>query len=234
MNNAIVCLSRGHLIRQGYNELITRNVLISQYIGNTYPLIIFNEGNISLDDQKYIKSYTTSLNIFFEDISAVWNKKYPYPSMCRFFAYHIWDYCKHYDNILRIDTDCHLFKCLNDPFSLLQENVFLKSSDSDEDHTLTNTTLPSFISSLVGMDSSHFYTHRFPYTNVCLSNVNFWKEKEVSRILRAICLTPRALTNRWGDLPILGSLLNIYAKNKVGTLTGLSYYHGSHQTTVIC
>jgi len=234
MKNVIVCLSKGYSSHHGYDELIKRNVLINEYIGNKYPLLVFNEGNIPPEHQEYIKNYTPSLDISFRDISAVWDTRYPYPSMCKFFAYDVWEYCKDYDNVLRIDTDCHIFKCLEDPFSLLKDYVFLKSVDWAEDHHPTNSTLPFFISKLVGLDPAEFYNHKFPYTNVYLSRVSFWREKEIHDKLQSICTSSLSKTNRWGDLPILGSLLNIYAKDKVGALTGLSYYHGSHQATIIC
>jgi len=51
-------------------------------------------------------------------------------------------------------------------------------------------------------------------------------------ILKNLALSDTQLKNRWGDLPLLGSLLNIYAKDKVGTLDGLIYYHESHNATI--
>ena len=41
------------------------------------------------------------------------------------------------------------------------------------------------------------------------------------------------LLYRWGDLPILGSLLNIFAKDKVGTLPFI-YQHKSHTKVIDC
>lgn len=234
MKNAIVCLSKGYSSYKGYEELIQRNNLVSHHIGNKYPLIIFNEGNIPADHQNYVKNSTSSLQISFQDISNVWDNNYPTASMGKFFAYDIWEYCKDYENVMRIDTDCHVLKCTNDPFSLLKDNVFLKSVDWAEDHYPTNSTLPFFISNLLNLPVNAFYNHKFPYTNIYLSNVNFWRQPEVYNILASICNNPALKTHRWGDLPILGSLLNVYAKDRVSALEGLSYYHGSHNVVIHC
>ena len=58
-------------------------------------------------------------------------------------------------------------------------------------------------------------------------------DSEVNRILKNICLSDLQLINRWGDLPILGSLLNIFAKENIGTLQ-LKYKHKSHNCIVDC
>ena len=52
--------------------------------------------------------------------------------------------------------------------------------------------------------------------------------------LKLIAENPLQRKYRFGDLPAIGALLNIYAKDKVGTLAGLSYYHASHNTSIIC
>ena len=62
---AIVCLSKSYNDLNGYNELISRNLSIIKYIGIDIPILIFNEGDISLDHQNYIKNLTPKLKIEF-------------------------------------------------------------------------------------------------------------------------------------------------------------------------
>jgi hypothetical protein len=231
---AIVCLSKAYSDFEDYDELISRNISISKYIGTEYPIIIFNEGDITLEHQNYITRNTPELKFEFIDIQKNWNNQYPYSSMCRFFSYYVWQYCKKYDYIMRIDTDCEIIES-NNIFSDLTENsIYYKTVfwPWNESHEMTNETLPGFIESLTGCNRTNFY-HNFPYTNVYLSSVNFWLNEEVNAILKTICLSDFQLIYRWGDLPILGSLLNIFAKGKTQTLQ-LKYRHKSHKCVVDC
>jgi hypothetical protein len=233
-NIAIVCLSKAYSDFDDYGELISRNISISKYIGTEYPIIIFNEGNITLEHQNHIKKNTPELKFEFIDIQENWNNQYPYSSMCRFFSYYVWEYCKKYDYIMRIDTDCEIIESNNIFSDLSKNSIYYKTVlwPWNESHEMTNKTLPGFIESITGFDRTNFY-HNFPYTNVYLSSVNFWLDKEVNDILKSICLSDFQLIYRWGDLPILGSLLNIFAKDKTQTLQ-LKYRHKSHNCVVDC
>lgn len=230
MKNAITVLTRGYHNLKAYDSLITRNKAISQFIGNKYPLLIFQEGNITNEHQQYIKEQTPELDIQFIDISPVWVGGYE--SMCRFHGIHLWEYCKDYDNIMRIDEDCIIQECPNDPFELIGDNVFLRSVYFAESHSETNATLPKRLEELTGSDKKDFYNDRFVYTNVCVSSVGFWLEENMYELLKKICLSPEQLENRWGDLPVLGSLLNMFAKGRVGHINGLVYKHLSHNNTI--
>lgn len=232
MKNAIVCLTRGYSNIDGYKSLIKRNVAIAKHLNGSlkYPLVIFHEGNITEEHQKYIIENSLGQSIEFVDISSVWVGGYE--SMCRFHAFWIWEFCAVYDNILRIDEDCWLEEIAQDPFEQMGDNVYLKSVYWDESHSETNATLPEKIQGLTGVDKSVFYNGKYPYTNISVGNVAFWRQKKISPVLREISLCDDQIKNRWGDLPILGALLNIYAVGKVGTLAGLIYYHHSHDVTI--
>ena len=114
----------------------------------------------------------------------------------------------------------------------MNDFVFLKSASWKESHGETNDTLPKFIEDLTGVSKEEFYIHNFPYTNVMISNVKFWLDNEINKILKTISYSDLQIKNRWGDLPILGSLLNIYAKDKVDYINNLSYQHLSHKNQI--
>lgn len=228
-NNAIVCLTRGYKDVSGYESLIKRNKAILTHIGSKYPLVIFHEGNISESHQSWIRQYSKELTIKFVDISSIWVGGYE--SMCRFQSYWIWEYCKEYDNIMRIDEDCFISRFNSDPFDM-GDNVYLKSCNWGESHSETNATLPQAIEKLTGAKREEFYNNKFPYTNIGVSNVAFWRTKPVSAVLKSLSLCDDQIKNRWGDLPLLGSLLNIFAKDRVGFIKNLNYHHQSHNVTI--
>lgn len=232
MNNAIVCLTRGYKDLQQYKSIIKRNKCIARTVNvdRKYPLIIFHEGNIDFDHQAHIRHHSENQDIRFVDISSCWVGGYE--SMCRFHAYWIWEFCADFDNILRVDEDCWIEEIKSDPFEQMGENVYLKTVYWDESHSETNATLPDKVEHLTGISRDIFYNRKYPYTNISVSSVSFWRQDVVADILREISLCDDQIKNRWGDLPILGSLLNIYAVGKVGTLEGLNYYHHSHDMTI--
>ena len=233
MKTAIVTLTRGYQNPQHYNSLIQRNISAHKYINakKTHDVIIFHEGNIPPGHQDYIKERSGNLDMQFTDISPVWSGGYP--GMCRFYSYDMWNYLRDYDYIMRIDEDCVVTRSDIDPFSYIGNNVFLKTASWEESHQPTNSTLPAFIEKITDIQPSRFYLHQFPYTNVCLSSVSFWLSDEINKVLKQIATDNMQITHRWGDLPVLGSLLNIYAPDRVGLFTNFEYTHASHNNTVI-
>lgn len=232
MKNAIIVLTRGYDNLEKYNRLLKRNASIEKFFGNKYPLVIFHEGNITSIAMEYIKAKNPSLNFTFVNVSEIWNYADGYKSMCRFNALWVWHFCKQYDYVMRIDEDCIIEKMDTDPFEQMGDNVYLKTCYFEESHTETNETLPRAIEFFTGVKATDFYNHKFPYTNVSVSSVKFWFTEPIYDILKWVSLSDEQFINRWGDLPILGSLLNIYAKGKVGTTTGLSYFHESHNISI--
>jgi hypothetical protein len=232
-NKAIVALTRGYSDVSKYKDLILRNVGIWNTINNDckYALILFHEGNISDEHQEYIRNNSMGQKIVFINISHLWQGGYE--GMCRFMIYDIWEMCKDYKYVMRIDEDCILQKSMYDPFDQI-ENAFadyMVSAWWAESHSETNATLPQFIADLTGANPKEFYNDKYPYTNVCVAKVEFMRNLKE---LRVIAESPLQKVNRWGDLPVIGSLLNIYGKKKIGTLNGLSYYHSSHNVSIHC
>ena len=230
MKNAIIVLTRGYHEDHKYLDLIERNKSIEKFLGHKYPLIFFHEGNISPYHQSMIRNCNPKLEMAFVDISNCWSGGYE--GMCRFNTFDIWNECDKLglDYILRIDEDCQIYQMPNDPFEIIRGNDILRSCYFDESHSETNATLPQVIEHWTGVERKEFYNTKFLYTNVYLSSVKFWKDPVLNAILKNIAYSDEQRANRWGDLPVLGSLANIYAK--VGVIDGLVYRHLSHNMTI--
>lgn len=228
MRNAIVCLTKGYNDLDHYNSLVYRNRQIHKFFGTKYPNLIFNEGNIPVEHQNYIDGQSGFESVFV-DVSSTFAGGYE--GMCRFMIYDIWEWCVNYDNIMRIDEDCFITKMERDPFEHMGNRDYLRSAYWEESHEATNATLPGFIQKLTGSDPKDFYK-RFVYTNVFLGKVSFWRDPVMNDILKEIAFSDLQRKNRWGDLPVIGSLLNLFGK--VGFLEGLEYYHASHGILLNC
>lgn len=236
LNKAIVCLTRGYSDLSKYNQLILRNTAIFNHINSElkYPLYIFHEGNITEQAQNHIKHNSHGQSITFINISDSWSGGYE--GMCKFHIHDLWQYCNklNIDYTLRIDEDCIIQKVVYNPFDQLvnrPDHVYLTSVYWAESHSETNATLPNFIKEITGAQNLDFYNDKFPYTNVGLTDVRYMMK--IKHYTNLVAQSPLQRANRWGDLPVLGSLFNLFSA-KLGTLEGLSYYHASHNVSIDC
>ena len=250
----IVALVRGYNNFESYDQLIQRNKYLYENVklkaNHDYSYILFHEGNISLEGQEYIQE-KTKFEIEFIDVKTCFEisqkledaalkesgREYAddkgYRLMCRFNTFYIWSYVKKFDYILRVDEDCLIEKFDENQFDIMYKSKidFCVSQYSIETHSYTNSSLPSFLVKNLNANDDSFYNHKFPYTNVYISRVNFWLEPEINKKLENIALSDEQYIYRWGDLPILGSYLN-YFKSKVVFFNFLQYKHLSHGNNV--
>ena len=249
MKAAIVALTRGYPDnKSSYDNLLNRNQCIYENINNLRPspldMILFHEGNISIDDQNYINSYSAQ-EIKFIDVSKYFvnpglklegEKKFNlgYRQMCRFNMYHIWDEVKDYSHILRVDEDIEILKFDPYVFEFMDKRniTYMTGRFTKDIHRLTNRTLPEFIINNTDMNINKVYNHKNPYTNVFATSVNFWRSEEVSQILKNISLADQQLINRWGDHTVHGIMLN-HMRKKINLFTKLEYKHISHSNLII-
>ena len=256
-SGAIVCLTRGYSDIRGYALLMARNRSIYETINRRrrkqYPLLIWHEGNIKPAHRRHILARERNADVRFVDISAAFrlprgvlperfreNWSAGYRLMCRFHSYQIWRYTREFEYVMRLDEDCILRSVGADPID------WLGRSDADfaapifvpETHALTNRTLKPFVrafarSAFPGARGS-FYDQQFPYTSFYVARTGFWRRAPVQRFLRAVTRECNFLNCRWGDLPVLGVALNMFAEpGKVALLPGVTYTHGSHGVTIV-
>lgn len=237
---AIVALTRGYEgDLEKYDDLINRNNSIFEHvnskISSPFEIILFHEGNITLKDQIYIQKNSQS-EITFINVESVFNKYSHvdgYTIMCKFQMYYIWDYVKNYDYIIRVDEDL-IIKNFNVKSidKMYRKNIdFYYSKLIYESHVPTNNTLPPFLMKLFKTKNTKFYNHLFPYTNFYISNVKIWREKTINNKLKNLAETNNQITNRWGDLPVLGSFINHFEINSK-RLYSLVYFHDSHKLLI--
>jgi hypothetical protein len=254
---AIVCLTRGYRDVRQYAPLIARNRSIydsiNRFRSDEYPLVIWHEGNVTEAHQRHILASDPNSDVRFVDVSVLFRLsgdssisdlmedwQIGYRLMCRFHIYHIWQCCRQFQYVMRIDEDCVVCSTEIDPIEWMsrQRSDFAAAAFVAETHELTNRTLPGFVAQYLGLlhpDRSFagIYNHCFPYTNLYVTRTAFWLGVDVQRFLYAIIREPASIRFRWGDLPVLGVALNIFAReDSIAVLPKLVYRHGSHDVTV--
>jgi hypothetical protein len=245
---AIICLTRGYDDLGGYDALIIRNKSIfdriNRFRARPYPLLIFHEGNIPDKHQQHVLTFERNSIVLFVDVSSLFRASafvdhatfaetwsLGYRLMCRFHTLHVWQCCRDFEYILRLDEDCVLESVEQDPVDWTRENDhdFVTAQFVGEAHELTNQSLPAFVTryrAAMGETegASQPYDQLFPYTNFYVTRMSFWRRRDVQRFLCAATREPDALRKRWGDLPLLGLALKMYC-GQVAEIPGIIYRH---------
>jgi hypothetical protein len=211
--------------------------------------VIWHEGNIPPEHQFYIRAHDRNKSVRFVDVSATfqlpgneeeWNLaetwSLGYRLMCRFHTYYIWRYVAEFDYIMRLDEDCALTSAGFDPIEGLAEagGDFAAVKFVPETHALTNRTLAPFARKFAAslhpeIGRAGLYNQSFPYTNLYVTRTAFWNQPEVQRFLYAAIYNRHFMRFRWGDLPVLGVALNMFAdRRKVYRFSKVGYRHESH------
>lgn len=253
MKAAIVILTRGYPQKEWYGKLIQRNAHIyehfNKHLKQQYPLVIFHEGNIPEDHQKFIIENGKNSDVRFVNVSTHFQwpsycnpdlMKDPgfyhgYRIMCAFNSVHIWNYCKEFDYIFRIDEDTLIDHLSYDIFEYMESHDldYMVGRFCEETHTLTNTTIPSFAESISNEKwkvSDYDQTELWvPYTNLYVARTKFFLQNEVQSFLNKLIENPDFFYNRWGDHVVSGIVLKAFSsKEKIKIIPNFTYYHGSH------
>jgi hypothetical protein len=255
MNSCIAILTRGYDNQSDYSLLLKRNKCIENNLDNkNIQLLIFHEGNIQSDDQKFICEQTPSLKIKFVDIlehafkkekESIIFEKAPkfgigYRHMCSFWFVDFWNFVKEYDYMLRIDEDCFIDFKIDDIFPKLETNLFIAGQVSVDCDFVTEG-LNQFSLDFIKKYSHEYTFKQFhskwpsgPYTNVFGISLNKIQKNEIfQKYLKEIDSSEMIYKRRWGDLPLWGEAIDyIFGSKCLYVDKSIKYFHGSHNSTV--
>lgn len=258
--NAIVVLTKGYEKEEDYEKLISRNESIyNKYYNllndkNNYDVIIFHEGNITEEQQKYIQSKIPDFPLLFRKVdfqqkivnhancpNTHVSEKFSlgYKNMCYFWSISFLEYLKDYNYIIRVDEDCVLDRFEPNLIeNYKSENIMFSSAKWQGDDELSVTTgMKDLFMDFMKKHNKIPKNEQpsFPYTNFMVVNVPYFRNNEdVKNVLQEIDKSECIFSNRWGDLPIWGYILGyLIDKNLYKTETGVSYFHGSHDNVKI-
>jgi len=235
MKRAIAILTRGYEELERYKALLNRNKTIEENVNESYDYLVFHEGNITKDQQKYIQS-NTNLPLEFIDIPrflsrdhAVFQPTAPwgwnYRHMCNFWFSGFLDYVKDYDQLLRIDEDCTIYSNLDQVFDSLNNKVCSYARWVDDDWF-----------NVFGLDD---FCKKFsnkprkeiggPYTNLVAWDLNKVRENTiVNDFIQAVNESNGIYVYRWGDHMLWGEALHYgFEESDHVLLKTVKYYHAS-------
>ena len=234
---ATVILTKGYDNNEKYSDLIKRNQSIyDKFYDKSIDNIIFHEGNITQNQQKYIQNKTPNLPLLFYKIDFI--KQYTpntlcpstkesdsfsigYKNMCYFWSIGFLNnqYLKNYDYIFRIDEDCILNKIDKNIFNnYFKNNIYFSSPYfQGEDSPNVTVGMNTFFNNYIKTINFKPYNINVknPYTNVFIMNIKYFRNnKIIQQLFKNINLTNCIFNNRWGDLPIWGYILYYFIDPK--------------------
>ena len=256
--SCIAVLTRGYSTPEEYQTLIQRNTYINQQLENkNIPLLIFHEGNITLEHQTYIADKTPLLRMQFIDICqdnlAFRKEKAHIPSyvniawaglgyrhMCSFWFVDFWHFVKEYDYLIRLDEDCNIHVPLDPLFIDLQnEDIQLITAVYQKDEDFVTIDMNKFTRNFIHDETGdnnvpEKYPPNGPYTNFFGMNLKKLRTNErLHKYISAVDKSDHIYHYRWGDLPLWGeSVSYILGESTVKIDPLIRYYHGTHYREV--
>lgn len=254
---AIVVLTRGYDLERQYSMLVDRTrALARQSWAASYDHIIFHEGNITIEQQEYIRrSVGAPFPLQFVDVRESYTRNIQrskdggngchtpadsrhgghnvgYKFMCAFWFADFLDYVRPYEAVLRVDEDCiiekHPFADPAPPLSTLVGSARIQNNMDDRRFTVGLGALARELS--VELQVPHLRRWKSPYTNVLWINIPWALSERVQYIVRRVFETNCIMTNRWGDLPLWGMTAALLAAPLC--VLRIPYYHRSHRTRI--
>lgn len=260
MKNAIVVLTRGYNNVKQYKTLILRNQKLSKALyrpckhPEKWDIIIFHEGNISPPHQQFIQRRSPLMPLQFRRINFLQlppvncpqcpntdlSNRFGngYKNMCYFWSIRFLRCLSEYNYIIRVDEDCYIDQFSPELVDTYESENIVYATPRFQEKDFQEVTL--------GLESM-FQTYlqeknltpiqpatRFPYTNLMVMKLPYFLQNPLilgilQRIERSHCI----FSNRWGDLPIWGYILNYLVDPSLVTEeTSIVYYHGSHEVKV--
>ena len=245
--NCITVLTRGYNNIHKYNDLIKRNMHISNHLNDkNTDILIFHEGNITKEHQTYIKE-KSDLKLIFIDVSNRAFKKEKnipfeaahtfglgYRHMCSFWFINFFDFVTKYDKMIRIDEDCFVESNIDEIFIKLDSYLFISGLQS-HDAPFVTKGLNEF-SLQFFKKNNRIYKSKVPYgpyTNFFAISLNKINNTLFENYRKEIDESNMIYKRRWGDLPLWGEVIYyIFGENTLSIDKNIKYYHGSHDSRV--
>lgn len=275
---AVAVLSRGHEQLSDYTPLIQRNRALdvalrhnvgeaatndnrAQVNGNrsehaiSVEHLIFHEGNVTPEQQIYIRARSRLAPLTFIDVSAEFAPTLPaqqesawcqptskserfshgYKCMCRFWLDGFLRYTENWDYLVRLDDDCtvahlDLPHCIQ---RMQHDGLTYLTPCRQKDHPDVTVGLEAFLRDFASQENLDHQPSiaNCPYTNCAIIDLNHYRQNtRFQRFCQAVHASGCIDINRWGDLPLWGGFLSLESPEQpLNIEDSISYFHGSHR-----
>jgi hypothetical protein len=205
-------------------------------------LILFHEGNISEEHQKYINEKSDGVNIQYIDLSDI-RKNFSdgYWFMCRFWALDFLKYLSDYDFVIRIDDDCDMIDVNQDELSYIIDNDINYSTgamiSSFMELNFRREWHKQFLNDYCVKNniqrSKSFDEIMITYPNFMIINVPYYNNSNmVQNFLNEIINGNWTERIQMGDANIWGMIIDYLDNIGYYNIKNIRYYHHSHQKMV--
>lgn len=218
--------------------------------------LIFHEGNITPQQQIYIRSRSRLHPLTFIDVSPEFSTAEPakgesmwcqptseserfsqgYKCMCRFWLDGFLRYTQNWHYLVRLDDDCtvahlDLPGCIQ---RMQREGLpYLTASRLEQDEPAVTMGLEAFLRDFASQEKLEHQPSitNCPYTNCAIIDLNHYRQNtRFQRFCQAVHASGCIDINRWGDLALWGGFLSLDSpEHPVSTESRIAYFHGSHR-----
>lgn len=244
---AIAALIRGYSNLSRYDMLVNRNKhirdnFIPKLKGHVCDVILFHEGNISNDQQKYIIEQSDGMNLQFIDVGN-FRKQFSdgYWFMCRFWSLEILSYLSDYNFVVRIDDDCDIIHINQEELNYIVDNdvnystAAMISMGMEFPHT--KEWHKEFLSNYCeanGIEMKKAYDDvGTTYPNFMITNIPYYiNNVAVQRFLKTITENNTIENIRIGDSVVWGMVLDVIDNKGYYVIKDMQYNHHSHEKMI--
>lgn len=244
---AVAALIRGYSDLSRYNMLINRNKhirdnFIPKLGDHTCNVILFHEGDINDEQQKYIINQSDNMAIQFIDVGDFRRQFLDgYWFMCRFWSLEILSYLSDYDFVARIDDDCDIIHINEDELNHIVDNdvnystATMISMGMEFPHTkewhknfLTKYCEANNIPMNIAYDNVVT-----TYPNFMITNIPYYRNNTaVQKFLKTITDNNTIENLRIGDSVVWGMILDVIDNQGYYIIKDMQYNHHSHEKMV--
>jgi len=226
-------------------NILKRNSLISEFLKCSYEVdnIIFNDKDFAPNQIEKLKNQNPDLkfvNIWNNPTEKLLNScrknsVVGYKGMCLFYSMEFMHYLTEYDYCIRLDDDSFIRSEFNVDSFIEKKLTYGYIHTREDIHEPTKRTFQpailDYINSknikiLCKKDDINLWHH---YSNFWITDLNFWRKKEVIDYLNHVYLLGGIKKWRWGDHIIISNALRMFCPKDKISMLNFKYEHDSHK-----
>lgn len=244
---AVAALIRGYNDLNSYDMLINRNKHIKDNFlpklkDHQCDVVIYHEGNVNDDHQRYIIEQSDGMDIQFIDIGDFRSQfTVGYWFMCRFWSLEVLKYLSDYNFVVRIDDDCDIMHINEEELNyvinsdvnyataaMIDMRMELPYRRSMHEQFLNNYCKDNDI-----VMKKAFNDIVVAYPNFMITNIQYYRNNQAAQhFLHAITANNTIENMEIGDSNVWGMIFDIIDGKDYYVIKDMKYNHHSHKKII--